>query len=89
MNESVFIQIIQCYHNGQTTDEFRNQTIFQQILRHEALKQFIVCFIQFAVHICTKTDDFVTHTVLNNLFDAAKAPPQINRMFVVSIWINS
>ena len=72
MNESIFIQIIQCYHNRQTTDEFRNQTIFQQILRHQALQQFIVCFIQLAVNICAKTDDFVTHTVLDDLFDAAK-----------------
>ena len=72
MHKGILIQIIQRYHNRQTTDKFRNQTIFQQILRHEALQKLVICFIQLALHLCTKANHLMPHAVLNDFFNAAE-----------------
>lgn len=88
-DQSFFIKGIQCYNNRNSSDKFRDQTEFNKSSGITSLRTSPTLRSSFSETSAPKPMDLVSCLDSMIFSSPSKAPPQMNRMFVVSIWINS
>ena len=90
-----FVQLVEDNEDGKPANEFRGQAELDQILRNELSKLFRKGLFRYGIECRAKTQSIPATLLGNEFLDSAmsfsipaKAPPQMNRMLLVSIWMH-
>ena len=88
-NQIFLFQALQAGNNRQTTDEFGNNTEFQQIVGLNLRKESAYILFVLVLQLGAKAQAGVVYTAFDDLIQAIKGAAANKRMLEVSIWIKS
>jgi hypothetical protein len=83
------VELLQGRHHRQAADKFRNQAELDQVFRLNLLERLGDVLGVLAAHLGAKADAAFSERLRITLSRPSKAPPQTNRILVVSTWTKS
>ena len=88
-DERLLVETANCPDDRQATDELGDEAELEQVLGEDLHEDLALLAVLAVAHVGPKADAGRPMRFSMILSKPANAPPQTNRMFVVSIWMNS